>query len=261
MIHKALVIFACPSLINKRPNMELKNVVSKLSVVLCCLFMSSCAPTSYYQLVNTKPVGEGLKKTEKAVVYEDDNCTISYNLWANGGSTQIVFVNKTDEDIYIDLASTAYFMNNQAFDLHKGQLKTKSVVPARMLKVIEETDITIMSQIYRDCNLFLMPRKSTINTTSFSQDNTPYSFGLRIVYYVGNSDTPHKVKNEFYVDRICNYPGQSFVEYYSDDKACPDERIRATRKAKYKFQDADAFYIEYNPKAVWANPEGPNVKH
>ena len=242
--------------------MELKNVVSKLSVVLCCIFMSSCVPASYYQLVNTKPASDGLKKAEKAIVYEDDNCTINYNLWANGGTTQIVFVNKTNEDIYIDLASTVALMNNQAIDLPMGQIKTKSVIPAKMSKSIKETDMAIMKQIHRDCNLFLMPGKRTINTTSFSQDNSPYKFGLRIVYYVGNNDTPHKVKNEFYVDKICNYPDQSFMEYYTDDKVCPEERISASRrKAKFKFQDADAFYIEYNPKVIWANPEGPNVKH
>ena len=242
--------------------MEL-DVLSKLIVVLCCISMSSCIPTSYYQLINTKPASDGLRKTEKAIVYEDTNCTINYNLWSNGGTTQVVFENKTDEDIYVDLESTVYFINNQAFDLHTGKLNNKCVIPAKMHMAIGETDVTILDHIFRDCNLILMPSKRKINSISFSQNNTPYSFGLRIVYYVGNSEIPNKVKNEFYIDRITNYPYQSFIEYYTDENTCPDEKTKLSprRKEKYKFKDVDAFYIEYNPKAVWANPEGYNSKH
>lgn len=264
---------------------------------MCCMLITSCAPTYYYQLVNTKPASEGLKKTERAVIYEDDNCIINYNLWANGGTTQISIENKTDEDIYIDLGATFFFINNQAFDIYDGSTKTKSVVntsgagiywgfgiststeratkstvmtqqhqivtiPAKMYKVIKETDVTVTNTIFRDCNLFLRPSKKEINSSSFSQTNTPYSFGLRIVYYVGSNETPVKVRNEFYVDQITNYPLQSFKEYYTDNGVlCPDEKVKGNRKLKYKFKDVDAFYIEYNPAIIGRSPNGYLYNH
>lgn len=256
--------------INKIKNNKMNKIISNLIIVLICTTITSCAPTYYYQLVNTKPVSNNLRKTEKAIVYEDNNCTISYNLWAKRGSTKIVFENKTDEDIYLDLGATFFFMNNQAFDLYNGQnkniLKSNNqhqiiTIPAKMYKIIGETDVFIFNDIFRDCNLFLKPTKKTINSISFSKADTPYSFGLRIAYYVGNNKTPNMIRNEFFVDRITNYPQQSFIEYYTDDKFCPDEKTKGIRKMKYKYKDVDAFYLEYNPTVIGKDPYGYQYNH
>lgn len=263
----------------------MKKTFFKMTALMAVTVLSSCSSSTYYQLVNTKPVGE-LKKTDNAVVFEDDNCKISYDLWTKGGSTLVAFENKTNEDIYLDLAATFYFMNNRAYDLYNGATTSNSTttshggsvywgygittgknvtsnstivtqqhqivtIPAKMYKVIGETDVTILGELYRDCNLFLAPSRKNVTSTSFSQNDSPYTFGLRLTYYVGQNKTPIKVKNEFYVNKFTNYPKRLFMETYSDKNyGCPDERVQPKQVSKYNFLAPDAFYLEYNPSML-----------
>lgn len=247
--------------------------------------LASCQPIVYYQLVNTKPVGN-LTKTDNAVVYEDSNCRICYDLWSNGGTTCVRFENKTDEDIYLDLSGTFYFMNGQAFDLYTGTTVTKSIsvsnggwssagnhqinqstvvsqsrqietIPARMYKIIEATDVTVMSALYRDCNLWLVPSKKNISSSTFSQSDSPFTFGLRFTYYVGQSSEPIRVKNEFYVEKMTNYPQSLFQEYINDkDYGCSDEKLPSKKVTNYFFAAPDAFYFKYDPTPLATGPMG-----
>jgi hypothetical protein len=248
--------------------------------------MVSCTPNAYYQLVNTKPKTEGLIKRENSIVYEDENCVIHYNFWENGGTIQIVLENKTNEDIYLDMTSTFFLFNGFAIDLYTGKSKfggvTESygstihwgwgiftnasrarsatevsierplvVVPAKLYKVIGETNYVINKTLYRDCNLFLTPNKRNITSSSFSLSDTPYTFGLRIAYSVGNSQELIKVRNEFYVDKITNYPYDMFVKLHRDDSVvCPDETVKYKNVKNCIYKDVDAFYIKYVPGEV-----------
>lgn len=244
--------------------------------------MVSCTPNAYYQLVNTKPKTEGLIKRENSIVYEDENCVIHYNFWENGGTIQIVLENKTNEDIYLDMTSTFFLFNGFAIDLYTGKSKYSGVaessgstihwgwgifsnarrvmnaaevnlersvvvVPAKLSKVIGETNSVINKTLYRDCNLFLIPQKGNIVSSSFSLSDTPYTFGLRIAYLVGSSHEQITVRNEFYVDKITNYPYDMFIKSYKDSSAvCPDETVKYKEMKSYIYKDVDAFYIKYN---------------
>lgn len=268
---------------------RMKNLFLRLVTLFCIAFMSSCSPVYYYQLVNTTP-GENLKENGDSVIYEDNNCLITYNLWRRGGATLIKFQNKTDEDIYLDLASCFYFVNGQAIDLYNGSTTSNSVsdvqtvglfgvgfplfgmvgmgqersigtnstvvtpqsrvviIPAKLYKVIGETKVPIQNQIYRDCNLFLAPNKKNISSSSFSMEESPINFGLRLCYYVGKSEEPIMVKNEFYVNKITNYPSKSFFENYIDkNSVCPDENVMGIERTRFFFYSPSAYYLRYNP--------------
>lgn len=254
----------------------------KLIILLSLGLFASCSPEVYYQLVNTKPITEGLIKKENSIVFEDENCVIHYNLWGSGGTTQIVMENKTDEDIYLDMTSTFFLFNGFAIDLYTGKSKYSGVaessgstihwgwgifsnarrvmnaaevnlersvvvVPAKLSKVIGETNSVINKTLYRDCNLFLIPQKGNIVSSSFSLSDTPYTFGLRIAYLVGSSHEQITVRNEFYVDKITNYPYDMFIKSYKDSSAvCPDETVKYKEMKSYIYKDVDAFYIKYN---------------
>jgi len=62
-------------------------------------------------------------KTGNNLVYEDDQCKVSYNLWSNGGDAGFVFQNKTDQNIYLDLGESFFIINGVA---HNLLLKAKS---------------------------------------------------------------------------------------------------------------------------------------
>lgn len=225
-----------------------------LGFVVCAMALSSCTSAYYYQLVNTVP-GENLKQVGDNVLYEDENCVVSYDLWSDGGSMRISFLNKTDEDIYLDMSSSVYYENGRAYDLSggseaslgSGAVRT-STVPAGMYKVIDGTGARIQGKLYRDCNLLLAPSVGKVASAVFSKSDSPLVFGYRLCYYKGRSDKPVMVKNEFYVDRITNYPWSMFGENYLDKShVCPDEKAYGKYRTKYLLRSPSAYYLEYLP--------------
>jgi hypothetical protein len=88
------------------------------------LFLSSCSQ-SFYQLYSVKPNQESITKTEN-LFFEDDNCKISYNLWANGGDIGFDIYNKTDEKINVNLNECNFILNGFAYDYYKNRTFTTS---------------------------------------------------------------------------------------------------------------------------------------
>lgn len=253
--------------------MNKEKLFKVLSIAVLCLFAMSSCSSYYYQILNTQTVGD-LKQENNIVFYEDANCKINYDLWENGGTTIIRFENKTNEDIYLELSSSFFFMNDQAYNLsgtskpsHNGSqewgcgfktcLNTKEVsqnritIPAKMYKIIGETDISILETIYKDCNLDIRPTKENVKSSTFTQDDSPYKFGLRLCYYIGNNEVPLKIRNEFYVDKITNCIRKQFKTYeFVTTKECPNSDEKERYTAKYPFTAPNVFYLKYYPDKI-----------
>lgn len=95
-----------------------------LFVLLC--FLTSCKTTStyYYQVYKTK--SETVKPSGNTIVFEDNNCKISYNLWAENGNAGFTFYNKTNEVIYLLLDESFYIINGSAYDYYQNRIFTNS---------------------------------------------------------------------------------------------------------------------------------------
>jgi len=102
--------------------MEIRKLIYAFSTVL---LLSSCATTSFYQVYNVKPNQETITKTDN-LFFEDENCKISYNLWANGGNIGFDIYNKTDEKIYVNLNESNFILNGFAYDYYKNRTFTTS---------------------------------------------------------------------------------------------------------------------------------------
>ena len=87
--------------------------------------MTSCATTSFYQVYNVKPNQEKITKTDN-LFFEDENCKISYDLWANGGNIGFDIYNKTDENVYVNLNESNFILNGFAYDYYKNRTFTTS---------------------------------------------------------------------------------------------------------------------------------------
>ncbi|MEI7660779.1 MAG: hypothetical protein WCK34_01205 [Bacteroidota bacterium] len=87
--------------------------------------LSSCATTKvFYQVYKTNY--EGLTKKDHLVVFEDENCVVSYNLWGDGGNIGFRFYNKTDQNIFLNLDECFYISNGNAFNYYKNRVYTSS---------------------------------------------------------------------------------------------------------------------------------------
>jgi hypothetical protein len=97
---------------------------STLLFLLFSLFLFACSPTYYYQIVKVTPVNEASK--DNALVFDDNSCTITYNLWANGGNSGFIMYNKTESNLYVDLGESFYILNGQAYDYYKERVYSTS---------------------------------------------------------------------------------------------------------------------------------------
>ncbi|MFC4739032.1 hypothetical protein ACFO3U_03405 [Flavobacterium ponti] len=100
--------------------------MKKISFFLFGLLLISCNTTkTYFQVYKTE--SQTVKKTNtNSIVFEDNNCTISYNLWQNNGNAGFSFFNKTDETIYLLLDESFYVINGNAYDYFQNRVFVSS---------------------------------------------------------------------------------------------------------------------------------------
>jgi hypothetical protein len=209
--------------------------------------MTSCA-TTFYQVYNVKPNQEKNTKTDN-LFFEDENCKITYDLWANGGNIGFDIYNKTDENVYVYLNESNFILNGFAYDYYKnrtfttteGTIKEDSIIriPAKTTKRISEYSIN--STRITDCDLKKYPSRKTIKTKSYSIEQSPIIFSNIITYETKGEKMT--VQNEFYVSEIANYPATEFFEYKYTEYCGK----KSKSKTKFnKFYNTDKFYIKYS---------------
>lgn len=98
----------------------------KNSFLLICsaLMLMSCSRT-FYQVYSVK--SDDVKMSDNSLVYENEDCKISYNLWSEYGNPGFVIYNKTDRDLFIILPQSFYIENGVAFDYYENKITEKSV--------------------------------------------------------------------------------------------------------------------------------------
>ena len=85
-------------------------------IALSVLTLSSCK-TTYYQVYRAVPSDRSMANRE-ALVYEDENCEVTYNLWSHGGNMGFAFFNKSKENIYLNLDECFFVRNDVANDYY-----------------------------------------------------------------------------------------------------------------------------------------------
>lgn len=107
-------------------NSKITNKMRKITSLLLLSLLVSCKTvgTYYYQVYKTK--SEAVKSADNAMVFEDANCKISYNLWAENGNAGFSFYNKTNEVVYLQLDESFYVLNGKAFDYYQNRIFSNS---------------------------------------------------------------------------------------------------------------------------------------
>lgn len=96
-----------------------------LLFVAIAIVFSSCTVTSFYQVYKAKPI-DNTTLQENKLVYEDDNCKVSYNLWSNGGNIGFQFFNKTDKNLYLNLDQCFFVLNGVSYNYFLDRVYTSS---------------------------------------------------------------------------------------------------------------------------------------
>jgi len=93
-------------------------------IVLSVFTLSSCK-TTFYQVYRAVPSDRSMVNKD-ALVYEDENCEVTYNLWSYGGNMGFGFFNKTKENIYLNLDECFFVRNGVASDYYLEREFTQS---------------------------------------------------------------------------------------------------------------------------------------
>lgn len=113
-------------------------------------------------------------------------------------------------------------------------------IPPHTSKTVSEYDVN--SKLFRHCDLFINPTTNLIKSLSFTKSDSPIVFSNRIEYKVGQSGTPIKFENEFYISEITNYPRTEIVETKREG-FCGQRKQFWT--SHLKNASPDKFYIQY----------------
>lgn len=92
---------------------------------LIAIMLTSCVSTSYFQVYKTVP-SDKLVVKDNLLVYEDENCKVSYNLWGEGGNIGFQFFNKTDKNIYLNLEESFFILNGISYNYFRNRVFTNS---------------------------------------------------------------------------------------------------------------------------------------
>ena len=87
-----------------------------LIAVLAVIGLTSCSKYNYYQVYKT--ACPDLNVRDNGIVYEDNNCLVTYNLWSAGGNAGFLFENKSDQTIFLHLDRSFFIENGIAYDYY-----------------------------------------------------------------------------------------------------------------------------------------------
>ena len=97
--------------------MKLKNL---FFAALITITLTSCKTNSFLQVYKVTP-DDKITLKENQLVYEDENCKVSYNLWNLGGNIGFVFHNKTDKNIYLNMEESFFILNGIASNYYQNR--------------------------------------------------------------------------------------------------------------------------------------------
>lgn len=230
------------------------------SIVACLLASCASQPAYYYQISQAKPVDESIVKSnndDNGYYYQDQNCRISYNFWAEKGAGGFTVTNLTDEVLFIlkdkcffvlNGGSNEYFHNKDVVETisgkttHTPELKVVGIAP-HASKSFQE--YCIYSDVYLNCDLDRKPAANDPAMISFSLENSPVRFGNFVTYKVGENGKEIGVSNMFFIHRITNYRK---TDLFTTEKreSCPNvSDLREYNQTLMRFAPTTGYYIEY----------------
>ena len=89
-----------------------KSSIISFACLLSTSFMSISCSQEFYQVYTME--SKDMKMQDNSILFENDDCQVSYNLWSNGGIISFAFINKTDRDIFLNMNESFLVVNGQA---------------------------------------------------------------------------------------------------------------------------------------------------
>jgi hypothetical protein len=163
--------------------------------------LTSCNVTSnYYQIYKTN-TSENIVKKGDLLVFEDENCSVTYNLWNEGGNVGFNIYNKSNKNLYLNLEESFFVFNGIANNYYKnrvfsnsvnsgatystGVLASKSVTGYNFLNLLQTNKVAVSSNTgivnssgysvsYNEEKIVSIPPKTSKYIVEYSINNSLY---------------------------------------------------------------------------------------
>lgn len=233
--------------------------------LIAILALSNSCTSTFYQVYTLQSETGLINKN--AVIFEDHNISITYDLWSQGGNPGFSIYNKTDQLLDVHLEKCFYIYNGTASPYFKNRTYSEAgsvnrIAPNRSVVLSQYSSATmkesesilipqhsrryineykISGTVWTDCSLpkYPSPGKQA-RILNFNQENTPLKFYNQIEYSIG-SET-YVLKNDFFVSEITNLH-QKLAMKYVYDSICGELDWKSTRE--FDIKAPNKFYIEY----------------
>lgn len=139
----------------------MKTKMNLIFIAVMAVLLTSCATTSFYQVYKAVPSDKLITKDNNYLIYEDENCEVSYNFWGLGGNIGFHFYNKTDKKIYLNLEESFFVLNGIAYDYFKNRIYTLSASSGGTTSKTSSKSKSVTQVNYLD-----LPQTNRIQTTT-----------------------------------------------------------------------------------------------
>lgn len=104
--------------------MEKKTFFSMAVVIFAIATSMTSCKQFYYQVYDVK--SNSLSQQDNSLVYENEDLKVMYNLWGENGAVGFILLNKTNDDIFVDMDRTFFINNGQANDYFQNREYTST---------------------------------------------------------------------------------------------------------------------------------------
>lgn len=104
-------------IITKHNNKVKRYYMKKLLLLACTALIFSSCSKNFYQIYTMTP-SQPMATANNSMIYENADCRISYNFWAEKGNPGFAVYNKTNKIMYIHLPHTFFVKNGKAADYY-----------------------------------------------------------------------------------------------------------------------------------------------
>ena len=222
------------------------SIMKKMFIATLLVSLYSCSNICY-QVVSTKPCDSNINPND--MIYEDDNCIISYDLWSENGELKFTLNNKTDKVIYVNLKESWFVLNGEAHDYYMYRTFTTEYVSKKECDIISIPpysfkrfgEFCLMKNAYKDCSINEMPtNRRPCKPVYYTKDNSPIKFRNVLTYII--EGRPIMVTNQFFVAEIFNTTEKDFITTEPATNSL-GEPIGVKYVSKYRLPYN--FYIKY----------------
>lgn len=255
------------------------------------LVLTSCAPTedpaySYdkdFQVVSvTAPT---LQASNDKLTHSNEDLTITYNFWEEGGKMAYVIQNKSDRIIYLDLKRTFFIKNGTANDYYIDKKKTatevsgqsnkefyssfgteenvaysasssqsieiankaKLAIPPASHKSLSRFNLTTSVFDYCGLDQAFSDFEEGSYTKSFNRQSSPLIFENYLKYsFDKDLEEVKTIRDAFYVSKIRNVERKDFYKQIEVPERCDSTETKEITVKPYS-----AEFRFYNTYEVW----------